>query len=221
MKAKYTLSILFISFTLCLATAQKSVYEFPFENAFRLNSMQAFIDTEEISASYQTLGNIYSTEITGMGDETMEQVSTTFISDVKALDAIRFLEFYLEDQLIAPGDGSSGLVELSIIYHHEHSRFNVGSLIGILTFGIGSLLGIPYATAIIDVETEASFFDSDDSQIASHRGVGRAKKLQSLYSMSTRKAHQRALKYSLDDLNTKVMNDTSLSKVVPVNKSTI
>jgi hypothetical protein len=202
----------------CAASAQKSVYDFPFENAFRLNSMQAFIDTEEISASYQTLGNIYSTEITGMGEESMEQVSTTFISDVKALDALRFLEFYLEDQLIAPGDGSSGLVELSIIYHHEHSRFNAGSLIGILTFGIGSLLGIPYATAIIDVETEASFFDAGDYPIASHRGVGRAKKLQSLYSMSTRKAHQRALKNSLEDLNTKVMNDTLLSKVVPQRK---
>jgi hypothetical protein len=221
MNPKYILSILFISLPLCLTTAQKSVYTFPFENAFRLNSMQANIDNREISATYQTHGNIYSTEITGLGDETMEQVSTTFISDVQVLDAVRLLEFYLEDQLIAPGDGSAGLVELSIIYHHEHSRFNAGSLIGILTFGIGSLLGIPYATAIIDVETEASFFDPGDYPITTHRGVGRAKKLQSLYSMSTRKAHQKALKNSLEDLNTKVMNDPLLSKVVPDNKGTM
>lgn len=215
MNLKYTIALWIVSSFVLTIHAQKSVYAFPFENAYRLNSMQAFIDTKEISATYQTLGNIYSTEITGAGEETMEQVSTTFISDIKALDAVRFLEFYLEDQLIAPGDGSSGLVELSIIYHHEQNRFNVGSLIGILSFGIGSLLGIPYATAIIDIETEASFFDAGDYPIATHRGVGRAKKLQTLYSMSTRKAHQRALKYSLEDLNTKVMNDTLLIKVLP------
>ena len=214
----YTLSF-FALLVLCgSASAQKSVYTFPFENRYRLASMQAYIDTEEISATYQTMGNIYSTEITEMGEETLEQVSTTFISDVKALDAVRFLEYYLEDQLIAPGDGTAGLVELGIIYHHEHSRFNLGSLIGILSFGLGSLLGIPYATAIVDVETEASFYDSGDYLIATHRGVGRAKKLQSLYSMSTRKAHQKALKYSIADLNTKVMNDSLLLKVLPQGK---
>jgi hypothetical protein len=198
---------LFISLSV---TAQHSVYAFPFENAYRLNSMRAYINMEEISASYQTLGNIYSTEITGMGDETMEQVSTTFISDVKALDAVRFLEYYLEDQLLAPGDGSAGLVELSIIYQHEHSRFNAGSLIGILTFGIGTLLGIPYATTIIDVEAEATFFNSGEILIATHRGVGRAKKLQTLYNMSTRKVHQRALKQSIEHLNNQIMSDPQL-----------
>jgi len=218
MKIKYTLSLCIALFTTCAASAQKSVYAFPFENTYRLTSMQAYINTEEISATYQTLGNIYTTEIMGMGDDTMEQVSTTFISDVKALDAVRFLEFYLEDQLIAPGDGSSGLIELSIIYHHEHSRFNAGSLIGILTLGLGTLMGIPYATTIIDIETEATFFDSGDYLIATHRGVGKARKLQTLYSMSTRKAHQRALKYSLEDLNTRVMSDSALVKVIPQNK---
>lgn len=218
MNLKYTLSLFIVFSSVLTIRAQKSVYAFPFDNFYRLNSMQAFINTEEISATYQTLGNIYSTEITGMGDDTMEQISTTFISDVNALDAVRLLEFYLEDQLIAPGDGSAGLVELSIIYHHEHSRFNAGSLIGILTFGFGTLLGIPYATTIIDIETEASFFDAGDYPITTHRGVGKAKKMTGLYNMSTRKAHQRALKHSLQDLNTKVMNDTLLIKVTPESK---
>jgi len=221
MHTKYTLSILLALFSSFAANGQKSVYTFPFENSYRLASMQAYINTEEISATYQTMGNIYTTEIMGMGKDTMAQVSTTFISDVKALDAVRFLEFYLEDQLIAAGDGSSGLIELSIIYHHEHSRFNAGSLIGILTLGIGTLLGIPYATTFIDIETEATFFDPGDYLIATHRGVGRAKKLQTLYSMSTRKANQRALKSSLEDLNAEVMNDSALVKVKPLNKITM
>jgi len=212
MKIKYTLSFLLALFSVFAANGQKSVYTFPFENSYRLSSMQAYINTEEISATYQTMGNIYTTEILGMGNDTMEQISTTFISDVKALDAVRFLEFYLEDQLIAAGDGSSGLIELSIIYHHEHGRFNAGSLIGILTFGLGTLFGIPYATTIVDIETEATFFDAGDYLIATHRGVGRGKKLQSLYSMSTRKAHQRALKNSLEDLNSRIMNDPILAK---------
>ncbi len=214
----YTLPLILAMMTSLGVSAQKSVYTFPFTNQYRLPSMQAHINMAEISASYQTVGNIYSTEIIGMGDETVEQTSTSFISDVQVLDAVRFLEFYLEDQLIAPGDGSSGLVELSIIYHHEHGRINIGSAIGILTFGFATLLGVPYATTIIDLETEALFYDPEDYLRASHRGIGRGKKLQSLYSMSTRKAHQRALKNSLEDLNTKVMNDSSLVKVKPQNK---
>jgi hypothetical protein len=220
MTTKYTLSIMIAVFTSLASSAQKSVYTFPFENTYRLPSMQALINTNEISTTYQTVGNIYSTEIIGMGDETVEQTSTSFISDVQVLDAVRFLEFYLEDQLIAPGDGSGGLVELSIIYHHEHTRINVGSVIGILTFGIATLLGVPYGTTIIDLETEAIFYDREDYQRATHRGVGRGKKLQSLYSMSTRRAHQRALKNSLENLNTSIMNDPNLGKAEAIAKIT-
>jgi len=212
MTTKYTLTILLVLITTCSLAAQKSVYTFPFENSYRLPSMQALINTDEISATYQTVGNIYSTEITGMGENTMEQTSMNFISDVQVLDAVRFLEFYLEDQLIAPGDGSSGLVELSIIYHHEYSRINAGSVVGILTFGLATLLGIPFATTIIDIETEALFYDNEDYLVGTHRGVGRGKKLQSLYSMSTRKAHQRAVKNSLENLNTSIMADSLLTK---------
>lgn len=212
MTTKYILAIFLSVYMLGSVSAQKSVYTFPFENRYRLPSMQALIKTDEISTTYQTMGNIYSTEIIGIGDETVEQNSTSFISDVQVLDAVRFLEFYLEDQLIAPGDGSGGLVELSIIYHHEHGRINAGSIIGILTFGFATLFGVPYATTIIDIETEALFYDREDYLKATHRGVGRSKKLQSLYSMSTRKAHQRALKNSLENLNTSIMNDPSLIK---------
>lgn len=212
MNTKYTLALIIAVIGSLSASAQKSVYTFPFENSYRLPSMQALIKTDEISTTYQTVGNIYSTEIVGMGDETVAQTSTSFISDVQVLDAVRFLEFYLEDQLIAPGDGSGGLVELSIIYHHEHTRMNLGSVVGILTFGFATLLGVPYGTAIIDLETEAMFYDQEDYLKATHRGVGKGKKLQSLYSMSTRKAHQRALKNSLENLNTSIMNDPTLAK---------
>lgn len=212
MNKKFTLAVIIAVFCSLCTSAQKSVYTFPFENTYRLPSMQALIKTNEISTTYQTMGNIYSTEIVGMGDETVEQTSTSFISDVQVLDAVRFLEFYLEDQLIAPGDGSSGLVELSIIYHHEHNRINLGSVIGILTFGFATLLGVPYATTIIDLETEALFYDPEDYLRATHRGVGRGKKLQSLYSMSTRRAHQRAIKNSLENLNTSIMKDPNLAK---------
>ncbi len=216
MTIKYTLPIIFVAFTTMTTTAQKSVYTFPFENSYRLPSMQALIKTDEISTTYQNVGNIYSTEIIGMGDRTVEQTSTSFISNVQVLDAVRFLEFYLEDQLFVSGDGSAGLIEMSIIYHHEHNRINLGSVIGILTFGFGTLLGIPFATTIIDLETEATFYNPEDYLVATHRGVGRGKKLQSLYSMSTRKAHQRALKNSLENLNTSIMKDPTLVKTSPI-----
>jgi hypothetical protein len=201
--------VLFLSaFTL---SAQQSVYTFPFENPYRLPAMKTHINTEDISNTYLTMGNIYTTEITGIGAEKMEQTSMTYISDAKVVDAVRFLEFYMDEQLLAPGHKKSGSVEMSIIYYHEHSRFNAGSVVGILTLGIGTLLGVPFATAVIDVEVEASFFNELQFHITTHRGVGRAKKMLSLYSMSTRKAHQRALRKSLEDLNTGIMSDPDLT----------
>ncbi len=197
-------------------SAQKSVYTFPFENAFKLPSMQKLINSDEIANTYRTRGNIYTTEITGMGDDLVEQRSMSFVSDVRVIDAVRFLEFYMEEQLVAPGDESSGIVELSIIYYHEHNRFNIGSLLGILTFGIGTLMGIPYSTVVIDVETEAMIYDQNEYLNASYRGVGRGKKLQSIYSMSTRKAHQRALKHAIENMNTNIVSDPALVSALPI-----
>jgi len=191
-------------------SGQKSVYTFPFENSYRLPSMHTKINGDEISATYQTYGNIYTTEITGFGEEKMEQRSMSYISDAKVVDAVRFLEFYMEEQLVTPGDESFGTVEMSIIYFHEKNRMNAGSVIGILTFGFASLLGVPYATLVTDVEVEASIFDEEDQMVTAHRGVGRGKKLQSLYSTSTRRAHQRAIRSALDDLNTNIMEDQNL-----------
>ncbi|MEN8227402.1 MAG: hypothetical protein ABFS38_04545 [Bacteroidota bacterium] len=206
-------AIIFVAYPTML-TGQKSVYTFPFENSYRLPSMQTKINAEEIAATYQTMGNIYTTEITGIGDDKMEQTSMSFISDAKVVDAVRFLEFYMEEELLEPGDGSSGIVEMSIIYYHEQTRINAGTVLGVLTFGLGTLFGIPYATAVVDVETSATFYNEQEIPITTHRGVGRGKKLQSLYSMSTRKAHQRALKDALEELNFQVMMDSDLPNLV-------
>lgn len=214
MKPLYTiLSLTVLLIVSPSLSGQKSVFTFPFENSYRLPSMKTEIKADEISSTYQTMGNIYTTEITGLGDDKMEQTSMSFISDAKVVDAVRFLEFYMEEQLITPGDESNGFVNMSIIYYHEHSRMNVGSVLGILTIGLGTLLGIPFSTVLVDVETEASIYDNHNTHLATYRGVGRGKKLQSLYSFSTRKAHQRALRHSLDDLNTNIMSDPVITSL--------
>jgi hypothetical protein len=202
-------AVLLLLFSLNLL-AQKSVYTFPFENSFRLPPMQSSINTEEISNTYQTMGNIYTTEITGIGEDKLEQTSMSFISDAKVVDAVRFLEFYMNDHLVTRGEMKSGSVEMSIIYYHEHGRFNAGSMVGILTLGIGTLLGVPFATMVVDVEVEAEFYNQLQFHIATHRGVGRAKKMLSLYSMSTRKAHQRALRRAIENMNTGIISDPDL-----------
>lgn len=166
----------------------------------------------EISASYQTMGNLYTTEIMGLDDESVEQISSMYISDIKVTDAFRFLKFYMEEQLVAPGENTQGSVEMSIIYYHEKNRANIGTALNILTLGIGTLLGIPFATSITDVEVEATFFNDANSVIVIHRGIGRGKKLIGLYSLSTRLPHQRAVKNALDDLNTKIMADPKLGR---------
>ena len=203
-------------FLLCTSVAllaQKSVYTFPFENSYKLPPMETYINVEEISSTYQTFGNLYTTEITGLYDETVEQTSSTYISDVKASDAFRFLKFYMEEQLVSPGDETQGSVEMSIIYFHEKYRVNVGTALNILTLGIGTLFGIPFATSITDVEVEASFFNENKQFITTHRGVGRGKKWVGLYSMDTRLPHQRALKEALDELNTNIMADPNLQHI--------
>ena len=193
--------------------AQKSVYSFPFENSYKLPPMETYINTEEISGTYQTFGNFYTTEITGLGDETVEQTSSTYISDVKANDAFRFLKFYMEEQLVSPGDNYQGSVEMSVIYYHEKYRVNLGTALNILTLGMGTLFGIPFATSITDVEIEASFFNKDKLYITTHRGLGRGKKWVGLYSLETRLPHQRALKEALEELNMSIMSDPSLQKL--------
>jgi hypothetical protein len=216
-KTYYIPAILF--FLICSTTlvfAQKSIYSFPFENSYKLPPMETFINADEISATYQTIGNLYTTEIIGLGDETMEQTSSTYFSDVKAMDAIRFLKFYMGDQLITPGDETSGAVEMSIIYFNLKSRANVGTALTILTLGLGALLGIPFSTSITDVEVEATFFDDSNQLLAAHRGLGRAKVLETLYNLNNdkRSQHQKALKRAISDLNTKIMSDPKLVQEV-------
>ncbi len=174
--------------------------------------METFVNMNEISASYQTMGNLYTSEIVGRDDESVEQTSSMYISDVKVTDAFRFLKFYMEEQLVAPGEDTQGSVEMSIIYYHEKNRANIGTALNILTLGIGTLLGIPFATSITDVEVEATFFNDANSVIVIHRGIGRGKKLIGLYSLSTRLPHQRAVKNALEDLNTKIMADPKLGR---------
>lgn len=203
-------------FLLCTSVAilaQKSVYTFPFENSYKLPPMETYINAAEISSTYQTYGNFYSTEITGLGDETVEQTSSMYISDVKANDAFRFLKFYMEEQLVTPGAETQGSVEMSIIYYHEKYRVNVGTALNILTLGMGTLFGIPFATSLTDVEVEASFFNANQQFITSHRGVGRGKKWVGLYSLDTRLPHQRALLEALDELNAHIMSDPLLQKL--------
>jgi len=209
--------LFFLLTTSTLLIAQKSVYSFPFENSYKLPPMETFIKADEISTSYQTIGNLYTTEIIGLGEETMEQTSSTYISDVKAIDAFRFLKFYMEDQLIASGDKTSGAMEMSIIYYNVKHRVNLGTALNVLTLGIGGLLGIPYSTAITDVEVEATFFDESNQFLCVHRGVGRGKMLESLYNLTSsgRIPHQKAMKRALADLNEKIMNDPALLKITP------
>lgn len=205
-------------FLLCTSVAvlaQKSVFSFPFENSYKLPPMETYVNTHEISNAYHTYGNIYTTEITGVGDETIEQNSSTYISDVKASDAFRFLKFYMEDQLVSPGIETQGSVEMSVIYYHEKYRANLGTAVNVVTLGMGILFGIPFATSITDVEIEASFYDINNIYITSHRGLGRGKKWIGLYSIDTRLPHQRALKEALETLNMSVMSDERLKKLSP------
>jgi len=200
-------------FLICTSVAllaQKSVYTFPFENSYKLPPMETYINTEEISASYQTYGNIYTTEVVGLSDEPLEQTSSTYISDVKASDAFRFLKFYMEEALVSPGDDYQGSIEMSVIYYHEKYRVNLGTALNILTLGMGTLFGIPFATSVTDVELEANFYNQNKQYVTTHRGVGRGKKWVGLYSLDTRLPHQRALKEALDEVNTSIMTDPLL-----------
>ena len=101
-------TLFFLICTTTLLFSQKSVYTFPFENSYRLPPMETFVNMNEISASYQTMGNLYTSEIMGLDDESVEHISSMYISDVKVTDAFRFLKFYMEEQLVAPGGRHTG-----------------------------------------------------------------------------------------------------------------
>ena len=105
---------------------------------------------------------------------------------------------------------------MSVIYYNVKHRVNLGTAINVLTLGIGGLLGIPFSTAITDIEVEATFFDSNQL-LTVHRGVGRGKMLESLYniSSSSRIPHQKAMRRALSDLNEEIMMDSTLLKIRP------
>jgi hypothetical protein len=208
---KHSAILILLTFSLTLS-AQKSVYSFPFENNDRLRPMSVIINQDEIASTYQTLGNLYTTEISGMGEQALEQTSTTMISDVTAVDAVRFLEFYTKDQLVAPGDEAGRTVEMSVIYYNSRSRANLGTLFTVLTLGLGALLGIPHSTGITDVEVQAIFYDDKNQILTTQRGLGRSKVLETLYNMnySRRTQHQKAMRKALDDLNGKIFSDPAL-----------
>lgn len=202
-------------FLICSSTllyAQKSIYTFPFENTYRLPPMETIVDLDELSASYQTLGNLYTSEITGLDDESLEQISSMYVSDVKVTDAYRFLKFYMEEQLISPGEDPQGSVVMSIIYYDSRSKVNAGTVIDILTLGIGAFLGIPMSTGVTDVEVEATFYDNSNQILSVLRGIGSAKVLETLYNekYSQRKQHQKALLKAIGNLNEKIMADPEL-----------
>ncbi len=62
--------------------------------------MEMRIDHEGISATYQTISNLSTTEITVLTEDKMEQTSRSFITDNRVVDAVRFLEYYMSDQLL-------------------------------------------------------------------------------------------------------------------------
>ena len=213
MKRSYApMLLLFIGFP-ALLQGQRSVYDFPFRNSDRLQPMETVVNMEEISASYQTLGNIYTTQITGFGDEPMEQTSTSYVSDPLVVDAVRMMEFYMREQLVAPGEPTGGTTEMSIIYFNQDNRMNLGSAFAVLTFGISALLGVTTHTSVTDVEIQLRLFDPHDQLISTQRGVGRGKKWVSLYSLgnSGRKAHQRAMRQALEAVNLGIMNDPAVA----------
>jgi len=204
--------LFFLISTTTLVMAQRSVYTFPFENRDKLPPMSVRINAGEIAGTYQTRGDLYTSTITGVDDEPLEQTSSIMSSDVKTVDAVRFLEYYAEEQLLAPGEQHSGTVEMSVIYYQSRSRANLGTALNILTLGIGTFLGIPLSTGITDVEVKATFYDDLNQVLTVHRGVGRAKKLETLYNqdISQRIQHQKALRKALADLNERIMGDPLL-----------
>jgi hypothetical protein len=204
--------LFFLICTTTLVMAQRSVYTLPFENKEKLPPMEVRLNTVEIAGTYQTTGDFYTSTITGMGEEPLEQTYTTMSSDIKAVDAVRFLQYYAKEQLLAPGDRQSGTVEMSIIYYQSRNRANLGTALNILTLGIGTFLGIPLLTGITDVEVEATFYNDLNQILAIHRGVGRSKMLETLYNQNSTKRiqHQKALRNALADLNARIMADPLL-----------
>ncbi len=197
-------------------SGQRSIYDLPFENSHRLPPMEAAVSIEEISASYQTVGNIYTTEIISFDDQTMEQTSSSYISNPLVVDAVRLMEFYMKEQLVTPGEPTAGSSEMSVIYYDESNRMNPGSAFAVLTFGLAALLGVPTHTSIADVEIEIRLFDQEEQLFSSQRGVGRGKKLVTLYSSGNagRKAHQEAMKKALEEVNRKILSDPQVTSLM-------
>ncbi|PID92508.1 MAG: hypothetical protein CSA96_02975 [Bacteroidetes bacterium] len=192
--------------------AQKSIYDFGFENQFKLPPMKFYILKDVVSESYQTQSESLHTEITAEGEPPITQSSSAYISNPLAIDAVRMLEHYAMDHLLEKGK-AEGSAELSVIYFNRYDHQNLGTVVGYLTFGISAILGVPISTVVIDVELQAEFFDKDGHSTATYRATAQAKKRETLFnSPSDRLIHQKAIREALVHLNQEIMADSSLWK---------
>ncbi|MEZ5072631.1 MAG: hypothetical protein R2751_17145 [Bacteroidales bacterium] len=188
--------------------AQKSAYDLPFENTRKLPPLDAFINTEEMGLTYQTTTEVFTTEFSGPDQEGTLQTSRAHLNDPQALDAYRLLDRYMQDQLMESGPDSRGSVEMKITYLQQKGRISPGSILAVVTFGIGPILGVPFAAVVTDVEIQADFFDENGDHLSTYRGVGHASRPEGFYSSNEhRQCHLNALKKALTDLNARIQTD--------------
>lgn len=198
---------LFLTLGAAQVSAQKSVYALPFSNKQKLPPIEVIIDYDKTARSYPGTQHYVAIEESGEG-ELSEQNVAVHQEDPILVDALRLMEYYALEELTERGSEFKGKAELAVVYYDVHNRANIGSAFGILSFGIGILLGIPMATQVTQVEIEAILYGPDGNFLESYRGYGKAKRAVSLYNNSSiRRGNHKAITNALGTLNQQLMKD--------------
>jgi hypothetical protein len=67
-----------------------------------------------------------------------------------------------------------------------------------------------FPSPVVDLEVEARFTDPSGALISRHRGVGKGRTAQTIYTSNNRTTHQKAMRKALDDLNRSIGSDKEL-----------
>lgn len=202
------LSITLLFFYSISLFSQQSVFETKIKNDKKLPPLNIYIDNEALAEAY--LHREVYTAREYEGDELSGQLkSSVFLEDKKVLDARNLFEYFLDKELLETEGKVKGEIGLMVKYYDYDYNMSAFGIFNVLTFGVGSILGVPGFTGKTVVEVDMTIYDPDLNRIAEYSAVGKNRFFKGIYyrRMDQRESNLKALKDALENINEQVMED--------------
>ncbi len=188
--------------------AQNSVFTTGIVNPEKLPKLDYLISEENLAEAFSDRHEFITEEYS---EDNLESGSySTFIfRDRKINDARNLFIRYLENDLLLNQGKSHGSIEIELVYYNHKFNFTPGSVLNVLTLGVGYVLGIPSARKQTEVEIEISIRDRNQEIVGTWFGKGKNNVYEGLYyrKLNERESSLLAMKEALESVNAQIMSE--------------